>query len=56
MIIYELFKDTLNKFKPYCLSTEKGYYNFYTLKETMQFLKDVGISKDKIRDLKGVLK
>ena len=55
MIIYELFKDTLNNFKPFCLSTEKGYYNFYTLKEAIQFLKEIEISKEDINELKGGL-
>ena len=41
MIIYERFKDVWNKDKPYCLSTNEGYFNFYTLKERNQFLKEV---------------
>jgi len=41
MIIYECFKDDYHPSKPFCVSTEKGYFSFYTKEEMNKFIKEV---------------
>jgi tetratricopeptide (TPR) repeat protein len=50
-IFYEIFKDYLNTFKPYCISSNKGYYSFYTMEDLKQFLKEMGLNnKDELKN------
>ena len=40
-VLFDYWNNDLNYFKKWCLNTNKGYFNFYTKKELLNFIKNL---------------